>query len=370
MRKSRFTVVKDTRSETNVPPSHAPLIKSTKRTSPRSSRKKRTTVIRDTKLPAEKNIFQGKETSFLDTQHVKTDETIYFNGRKFHVLKILGKGAFGSVFKVQSEKNQIYSLKVVNLPEDSHKKKKAVVNFNRELNMLLALNREGCKQNMICLKDYSKNKDQLFLLLDYAEGVPLHEIRNEYDLQTPKGYLGFLIIFQKTVEQYMEYKRLGIVHKDIKPQNILYDTKNNTVTIIDVGLGCYSTFMPFLSIHENDLLECLPEFSGTLGFLAPEVIKMQVPTYKSDIFSLGATMFYLFKGKHLFGTDKDKYNQNTKMGWKTWYGLNQTHPGLYEIIQGMTEIEPMDRLELEQILVKIRVLMQTFLLQYKQANEK
>ena len=84
--------------------------------------------------------------------------------------------------------------------------------------------------------------------------------------------------------------RRNFIHRDIKPDNILLmDKANLQICISDLGLACRS----------DDLEECKLK-CGTPGYVAPEVLKGQPFSLKSDIFSIGSFFFNLLTSNNLF----------------------------------------------------------------------
>ena len=84
--------------------------------------------------------------------------------------------------------------------------------------------------------------------------------------------------------------RKHIIHRDIKPDNILLlDRMNLKICISDLGLACLESD----EIEAN--LKC-----GTPGYVAPEVLRDQPFTNKSDIFSIGSFFYNILTGKNLF----------------------------------------------------------------------
>ncbi len=84
--------------------------------------------------------------------------------------------------------------------------------------------------------------------------------------------------------------RENIIHRDIKPDNILLTDRNNLkICISDLGLACLT------SDEIETRLKC-----GTPGYVAPEVLKGKYFTTKSDIFSIGSFFFNLITNSNLF----------------------------------------------------------------------
>lgn len=85
----------------------------------------------------------------------------------------------------------------------------------------------------------------------------------------------------------------NIIHRDLKPENVLLsfdlDKKNPDAYIADFGFAC--------ELQEHDESN---EIYGTPGYLAPEVLRGETCTFKSDIFSIGSIIFNIVTGAYLF----------------------------------------------------------------------
>ncbi|CDW83537.1 serine threonine protein kinase [Stylonychia lemnae] len=138
------------------------------------------------------------------------------------------------------------------------------------------------------LHEVYKSREKIYLVMNYASHGPLleHLQKNpnlqESDIRLIMGQLLLALDF-------MHKKQ--IVHRDIKPDNILVMDKDNLqVCIADLGFSC--------SLNEPDVLQ---KKCGTPGYVGPEVLKGQKASTKSDIFSLGSLFYNLLAGQMLFG---------------------------------------------------------------------
>jgi serine/threonine-protein kinase len=117
----------------------------------------------------------------------------------------------------------------------------------------------------------------LFLIMEYVNGVKLEDRR-------PKDLLEAVTVYKKIAEGLDAVHASGFVHADIKPNNILL-TNAGGVKIIDFGQSCPLG-------HVKDRVQ------GTPDYIAPEQVLRREITPRTDVFNLGATMYWIVTGKY------------------------------------------------------------------------
>lgn len=201
----------------------------------------------------------------------------------YEVLEVIhsSKTSETIILKVK-EKNKricdkIYALKLIGSLNDRFQK----LIFKREVDALKTLN--SC-DNIIKIRDYMLNaefrgkNDWGLILLDYVDGTNLEELDLSNFSQIEKYELCLKIL--KAIEEAHNH---NVLHRDIKPSNIMYNSETGKVKIIDFGTS------KIKSIIEQETT--LPFYSP--NFSAPEVVKGNSTTEASDIYSLGAMIFYI-----------------------------------------------------------------------------
>ncbi len=135
---------------------------------------------------------------------------------------------------------------------------------------------------------------ELLILMEYVTGQTLDDIRPE---QLPRS----IALFKKIAEALHSLHKAGFVHADIKPNNILID--GDAVKIIDFGQSCPIG-------HKKDRIQ------GTPDYIAPEQVRKMPLDERTDVFNLGATMYWVLTG-HTFPTDMQGHSEsNTIKGLK------------------------------------------------------
>ena len=200
----------------------------------------------------------------------------------------LGKGQYGSVYKRKSKiDNNYYAIKQLD------KNSNNVVNFKRETEILKTINHH----NIVKFYGIFEENNKYYLIFEFAENGSLKNCIEKYKsrFNNPKEIKplkeNFVIKLFKDILNGLNYlHNNNIIHRDIKPDNILLDNNNNA-KITDFGISAfYKNYNPY---DQNDILFMKNSIVGHKDFISPEIIRGQNYDFKCDIFSLGLTIFYL-----------------------------------------------------------------------------
>ncbi len=212
----------------------------------------------------------------------------------YKILDQLGQGGMGSVYVAEHTTLQRkVAIKV--LHKDKSRDHKALERFFREARAAAALDHP----NIVRLHDIAQGSGVHFLVMEYVEGVTL------YHLQQTTGAMHYTQAVQYAAQvaaglQHAHDK--GFVHRDIKPANLILE-KGGVVKILDMGLA------RSFDNPQDDLTANFKENSvqGTVDYISPEQATQGKLDARSDIYSLGATLFSLITGHAPFsGTTAQK----------------------------------------------------------------
>lgn len=207
-----------------------------------------------------------------------------FAGR-YLVIDDLGKGGMGHVYRVLDTKiDEEVALKFINA--EIAAEAKIIERFRNELKVT----RKITHRNVCRMYDISEDGKSLFITMEYIPGE---------DLGNMLGRLGRLPlekafpIARQVCEGLAEVHRLGVVHRDLKPKNIMIDRDGNA-KIMDFGLA--------RTPHGIKLTE-VGQIIGTPAFMSPEQVNGENVDQRSDIFALGILMFAMLTEKLPFEAD-------------------------------------------------------------------
>lgn len=195
----------------------------------------------------------------------------------YEVLATLGVGARSTIYAVKDSKNQLYALKrvVKSGPSDQRFLDQAILEHQVAQKFDHPALRKSIK--LIRHRNFIRTSEVL-VLMEMVDGSTLekHQPDTLADLcQVCKGVAAGLGVMHKG----------GYVHADIKPNNIMV-TEDGQIKVIDFGQSC-----PIGTIKER--------IQGTPDYIAPEQVQRRSITPKTDVFNLGATMYWLLTGKHV-----------------------------------------------------------------------
>lgn len=215
-------------------------------------------------------------------------QTLFFLG-KYKLLRKLGEGGMGAVYQAQEEAGMRRTLAIKVMGKDTLGKTEGVRRFLREVEAAAALSH----QNIVAAYDADKFGKSYFLVMEYVDGRDLNAWLAEYE-SLPIGW-ACECIRQAALGLQHAHER-GLVHRDIKPANLLVvanDLKDvPLVKILDMGIA------QFASGDNRTKLTQTGQIIGTVDYIAPEQAEnTNLADIRSDIFSLGCTLFELITHK-------------------------------------------------------------------------
>jgi serine/threonine-protein kinase ULK2 len=189
--------------------------------------------------------------------------------------KPIGKGAFSRVYKgLNVENDQVIAIKVI---DKIQLKQDLVKRLHDEINLLMYLDHD----NIIEYIDFLEDEDNFYVILEYCAGGDLSNKIKKGCLseEQAKYYMQQLISALK----YLKTKNL--VHRDLKPQNILLSADYKTIKLTDFNFA--------RELFENELAQTL---CGSPLYMAPEIIQKNDYTSKSDLWSVGLILYEMVYG--------------------------------------------------------------------------
>jgi serine/threonine-protein kinase len=232
------------------------------------------------------------EHSFITVNQAKRIRSQLEDRRKgqipgYKLLERLGKGAMATVFKARQESlDRIVAIKV--LPKRMNDNKEFVERFYKEGRAAARLSHN----NIVQAYDVGYSPDGFhYFSMEYIEGKTLYDIMQPPPLGEGRAFseAEALDITIQICDALAHAHERGLIHRDVKPKNIIL-TKDNVAKLTDLGLA--------RAIDDKSAAESeAGKAYGTPYYISPEQIRGEVDIdYRTDIYSLGATMYHLVTG--------------------------------------------------------------------------
>ena len=231
---------------------------------------------------------EGYLTPFQANHLLKGRYKNFFIG-KYKVLEPLGSGGMSQVFLCE-HRDMRHRVALKMLPIKESTDPTAVSRFLREARAAASVNHP----NVVRAHDFDQSDGKFYyLIMDYVDGINLHELVKAVGPLPPEMAAQFIAQAAQGLQHIADN---GLIHRDLKPSNLLLD-RTGVVRILDLGLARFT---------EDEKDNITRQFQnntvmGTADYLAPEqALMVDALDVRADIYSLGATFYYLLAGQAPF----------------------------------------------------------------------
>src|SRR4030095_10589584 len=234
---------------------------------------------------------------------------------RYEIRSQIGAGGMGHVYLAQdtSELNRTVAIKL--LPADVAADPKWMRRFIREARTVSALNHP----NVLTIYEFGQQDSTRFIATEYVEGLTLREHMHQRRLNLHE----VLDIAMQIAAALNAAHEAHVVHRDIKPDNIMVRSRDHIVKILDFGLAKPVIKHSDSESGANMVLHTEPGIvMGTVSYMSPEqAAASQTLDYRTDIWSLGAVLYEMISGRVPFD-GKDLLQQITAIQERTQLPLS------------------------------------------------
>ncbi len=206
-------------------------------------------------------------------------------GDRYEILELLGQGGMGAVYKARDiELERLVALKLIRPDLATHPE------ILRRFKQELILAREVTHRNVIRIYDLGQGQGVRFITMDYVEGRDLRALLHEKGKLPPEEAVPIFVQIASALEAAHS---AGVVHRDLKPQNIMVD-KDGRVYVMDFGVA--------RSLETPGMTQT-GALMGTPEYMSPEQAKGMKVDARSDLFSMGIIFYEMLSGVSPFKAD-------------------------------------------------------------------
>jgi len=249
-------------------------------------------------------------------------------GNRYEIIRLLGQGGMGAVYQAHDrELDRQVAIKVIR--GDMTANPEILKRFKQEL----ILARQITHKNVIRIFDLGQAEGIKFITMEYIEGEDLQSVLRRKKKLEPAEAANIMAQVCRALEAAHSE---GVIHRDLKPQNIMLD-KTGRAYVMDFGIA-RSTLTPGMT-QTGALI-------GTPDYMSPEQAKGQPLDSRSDLFSVGIIFYELLSGQIPFNADTTmgKLWKRTSEPARPLADLDKSIPQpLSEIVRKCLEVDPQKR---------------------------
>jgi serine/threonine protein kinase len=273
----------------------------------------------------------------VGTHYINMTERIVNN---YKLSEVIGKGSFGKVFMGTCIPSSTkYAIKAIKIESLDHMYIERVIDEIHHLHLMQS------ERYITKIIESFQEGSYLYIVMEYCPGGDLSRFLSARK-NTNSSPIQISIVkkwFEHLIQGYQSLLSRNIIHRDIKPHNILLtssDIETNELRIADFGL---SKSLEDLKISMSKV--------GTTPYMSPEMLSVENYNYKSDIYSLGLVFYEILTLTYPFhqerGYEAVRHKELQKQGILNWGNIPEI---IQDLIRGMTQYDIHTRLDIDSII--------------------
>ena len=204
---------------------------------------------------------------------------------RYRIISMIGRGGMGCVYRAEHvDLRKPVALKI--LPPERMVSPEAAQRFLREARAAAGLEHP----NVVTVHDVGQEDGMLFLVMQFIDGPSVAGLVSKQGALSPPEAVNIALGVARGLGAA---HAKGLIHRDVKPDNILIEKERGEVKLTDFGLA--------RAVEDEETLTQIGEVLGTPGYIAPELSSSEGPVdHRCDLYSLGATLFHMLSGRAPF----------------------------------------------------------------------
>jgi serine/threonine-protein kinase len=243
----------------------------------------------------------------------------------FQINSQLGSGGMGTVYKAKDLRlNRNVAIKMLH-PYITNKSN-AYKRFQNEAQISAQINHP----NVATLYDFISHNGRSYLIMEFVNGETIESLLSYKSKFSQQECIDIAVQMLKGLG---EAHKLNILHRDLKPGNIMVN-KNGFTKLMDFGIARF---------NNSTRLTAQNKVIGTAEYIAPEIYQNKQPSKVSDLYAIGVILYEMLSGKPLFKAESEATLIYKVVNGKTDFDLKDTHPQFSTIIKNLTHKNPKKR---------------------------